>query len=119
MKEISEELGEKLARTKIRSGYIWYWCGFGLIIVAFAMVVIGLFIEEGFNAFVIGRIIFSLCAGSGFMITGRQLITKARQGVFCKGCRFVRWDNDKGVWYCVCPQPPKYDQQRCYSRERK
>jgi hypothetical protein len=73
----------------------------------------------GFGGFLKSLIAGGIAVSSGYKLVydARKERAKAFQKANCEGCRFVRWDADKGVWFCVCPQPPKYDQQRCYSRE--
>ena len=64
----------------MKPGYLFYWCGWGLIVLGFVWIGLGLFTNEAPIAVVIGRTIFSFLCGTAFIRIGSQRIARARQG---------------------------------------
>ncbi len=131
----------------MKLGYLFYWCGWGLIVGAFIFIGMGIFTEEGFSTFVIAKIISSFFFGLAWLFVGSKKIARARQSgdlgqlrkvlqesqeqftTFqkenCVGCKFADEVTMRNftAWnfkkWCLRPELPEFskDSKWCYSRE--
>jgi cytochrome c1 len=126
----------------MKLGYLFYWCGWGAIVVSVALLIMGFTIADDLIP-AIAKSISGFIIGGLFVGIGTKKIARAKQQgnaqrafgqlqkesqeqftTFqkenCVGCRFADEEAMRnGQKWCTRPEPPEIskDNKWCYSRE--